>query len=106
MKFCPNCGTQIENGNMNCNECGANFFLWVPENGESISEPKHNIAALDDKAAYNGIFWFVILGMLFPLIGVILYLIWKNTNPVKARAVGIVGLFPISIISFYFVYLP
>ncbi len=104
MIFCPNCGTQVEENNMTCIECGVEVSLMTPKNENSIPNQTTNIAVLDDDAVYNGIFLLVILGMLLPLIGIILYFIWRKAHPIKARAVGIGALLPISIISFYFIY--
>ena len=105
MKFCPNCGTQIEDNNLICVECGVEISKKSPVIEKSIPKQMTNIEALDDNAAYRNVFLLVILGMLLPLVGVILYLIWRNSQPIKARAVGIGSLLPISFISFYFVYI-
>lgn len=43
--------------------------------------------------------WWAVLGFLIPLAGLILYLVWKPTNPKSAKAAGI-GALVCVIISF------
>lgn len=59
MNFCPNCGNTLINGK--CPAC--NY------------QDKNNIG-------------FNILSFFFPLIGLVLYVIWKDEHPVKAKGCG------------------
>ena len=59
MNFCPNCGNTLINGK--CPAC--NY------------QDKNNIG-------------FNILSFFFPLIGLVLYIIWKDEHPVKAKGCG------------------
>ena len=59
MNFCPNCGNTLVN--VNCPAC--NY------------QDKNNIG-------------FNILSFFFPLVGLVLYILWKDEHPVKAKGCG------------------
>ncbi len=71
MKFCSNCGKEINENASICLNCG--YYLKQPA---LISE---------DDAPSSG---FAILGFFFPLVGLILYLVWNSTFPLKAKSAG------------------
>ncbi len=74
--FCPNCGAPVdENANV-CTKCGVRL---AKEEKKQVSEDKNSIA-LD------------ILGLLIPIVGLILYLCYKNQSPTKAKNIGICAL--------------
>ena len=60
--YCPNCGEQIDDKAVVCPKCGV---------------PVKNATAPDD-----------VLGFLFPIIGLILYLVWKSERPLRAKSAG------------------
>ena len=68
--FCRNCGKEIDDKAVVCPHCGV-------ATGKT--------AANGDDASSVG---YGILGFLFPLIGLILYLVWKNEYPLRAKSVG------------------
>lgn len=51
----------------------------------------------------NGGFGWGLLGCCFPLVGLILYLVWKNEKPRTAKAVGIGALISVGISLFYYI---
>lgn len=69
MAFCKNCGTQIHDQAVICPNCGV---------------------AQDTKPAVvdNGGFWWGALGCCVPIVGLILFLVWKDTKPKTAKAAG------------------
>ena len=69
MAFCKNCGTQIHDQAVICPNCGV---------------------AQDTKPAVvdNGGFWWGALGCCDPIVGLILFLVWKDTKPKTAAAAG------------------
>ena len=69
MAFCKNCGTQIHDQAVICPNCGV------------AQETKP--AVVD-----NGGFWWGALGCCVPIVGLILFLVWKDTKPKTAKAVG------------------
>lgn len=70
MAFCKNCGNQIEDNAATCPSCGAsqNTTPQVTDNG--------------------GFLW-GLLGCCIPIVGLVLFLVWKDTKPKTARAAGI-----------------
>ena len=72
--FCRNCGSEIDDRAEICPKCG------VRVNPQSAS-PTH----ANDDAPNAG---FAVLGFFFPLIGLILYLVWKADYPLKAKSCG------------------
>ena len=69
MAYCKNCGTQIHDQAVICPNCGV------------AQETKP--AVVD-----NGGFWWGALGCCVPIVGLILFLVWKDTKPKTAKAVG------------------
>ncbi len=71
--YCKNCGKQIADDSSICPYCNSRTSFSAP----SPSKP-------DDAPSFG---W-AVLGFLFPLIGLILYLVWKSDYPQKAHSVG------------------
>lgn len=67
MKYCSHCGAEIVDDAIVCPKCGCQV---ARKNNDSTSKG-----------------WGV-LGFFFPLIGLILYLIWKDETPNRAHLVG------------------
>lgn len=74
MKYCRNCGKEIDDKAVICTNCGA----AVEENLKKVVSSEKD----------TGGFGWGFLGFLFPLIGLILYLVWKDEKPITAKAVG------------------
>ena len=68
MAFCKKCGAEIDDQATVCPKCG------VPQTPQA-----------DDK---GGFLW-GLLGCCIPLVGLILFLIWKDTKPKTSKAAGI-----------------
>ena len=82
MKFCMQCGIQLVDQAIVCPNCGRAQNVVNPED--------------------SGGFWWGFLGFCIPLIGLILYAIWIDRAPLRAKSVGkgaLIGvLLPITII--------
>ncbi len=72
MKYCPNCGTQLNENQEVCLQCGK----VITESNNSTSSD-------------TGGFGWGLLGFCIPLVGLILYIVWKEEKPITAKAVGI-----------------
>ena len=70
MAFWKTCGNQIEDNAATCPSCGAsqNTTPQVTDNG--------------------GFLW-GLLGCCIPIVGLVLFLVWKDTKPKTAKAAGI-----------------
>lgn len=69
--FCKNCGSEIDEKAVVCPKCGV-------ETGVKSQQ-------VEQDAPNTG---FAVLGFFFPLIGFIMWLIWKDKLPMKAKSCG------------------
>jgi len=71
MAFCRNCGAEISDQAYVCPKCG----VLVKENEQK---------AVDDSGSAG---W-AVLGFFFPIVGLILYLVWKDDKPNSSKQAG------------------
>ncbi|MBM6870347.1 zinc-ribbon domain-containing protein [Pseudoflavonifractor phocaeensis] len=105
MAFCRNCGSQINDGTMICPKCGASQNMGgMPQqnynnngyNNGGYPNPNYN-----NGYDSGGIGW-GILGFCIPLVGLILFLVWKDQKPLSAKAAGMGALISVIIgVVFY-----
>ena len=69
MKYCSKCGKELMDEAVVCPGCGC---------------------AQDNKVIQNDAssFGWAVLGFFFPIVGLILYLVWKDSTPLKAKSAG------------------
>lgn len=83
MAFCKNCGREIDDKAVICPGCG------VPQTT--------NTGVVD-----NGGFGWGLLGCCIPLVGLILFLVWKDTKPKTAKSAGMGALIAVIVyVVFY-----
>lgn len=83
--YCKNCGAEINDKADVCIHCGVST-----NNTEKIQD--------------NGGFGWGLLGYCIPIVGLVLFLVWKDSKPKSAKAAGIGALITTaSIITFYVV---
>ena len=70
MKYCSQCGKELEDEAVVCPNCGS-----------AVQAPAHQ--QVDRPSAGLNI-----LAFLFPVIGLILFLCFQKTTPVRAKAIG------------------
>lgn len=83
MANCKNCGQEIADNAVMCPSCGAQ---------QQVSSP-------DDK---GGFLW-GLLGCCIPIVGLILFIVWKDSKPKTAKAAGIGALVSVIISVVYYV---
>ena len=83
MAFCKNCGAQIDDQAVVCPTCGVS----------QATTP----AVVD-----NGGFGWGVLGCCVPIVGLILFLVWKDTKPKTAKSAGVGAL--VSVIASVVIY--
>lgn len=77
MAFCKNCGKQLEDGVLFCSGCGA-------DQRDPVRQNVTNAPAVVD----NGGFGWGLLGFCIPIVGLILFLVWRDTKPRTSKAAG------------------
>lgn len=73
--FCKNCGNEIDDKAFCCPKCG----VLTRDNNTAVTAGNVN-----DKPSTG----FAVLGFFIPLVGLILWLLWKDTTPLKAKSCG------------------
>ena len=84
MVFCRNCGAQIDDNAVVCTSCGV---------------AQNNAPAVVDKGGFG---WGA-LGCCLPIVGLILFLVWKDTKPKTSKAAGIGALVSVGIAVVYWI---
>lgn len=84
MAYCKNCGSIIEGNATFCSCCGTS---------------QQTTPAVVD----NGGFGWGLLGCCIPLVGLILFLVWKDTKPRTAKAAGIGALVSVIVAIIYYI---
>lgn len=88
MKYCSKCGKEIMDEAVICPGCGCAQENNVQNNVQGNSVPQIKEALSDiQKEAWSNSGW-SLLGFFIPIVGLILYLVWKETSPTKAKAAG------------------
>lgn len=72
--YCKNCGEEIDDKAVICPKCGC--------------QVKSSLSATVDGIQDTGSIGWGVLGCCAPLIGLILYLVWKDTKPKTAKMAG------------------
>lgn len=88
MKYCANCGKELADDAAFCNECGAAQQAPQQPQAEYQQAPQQPYQA-PQAPVDGGSFGWAVLGFCFPLVGLILYLVWKNNKPFSAKKAGI-----------------
>ena len=95
--YCAKCGTALVNGK--CPSCGRienqNTNL---NNNPSVQQPVYVFKEQDSKSA-----GYSILSFFIPLIGLILYCVWKDQFPIRAKECGKWALINVGISLFSFI---
>ena len=84
--YCRHCGQEIDDQAVICPHCGVATQATTP--------------VIDN----GGIGW-GILGCCIPIVGLILWLVWKDTKPKTAKALGIGALVSVGISILYYIFI-
>lgn len=82
MRYCPNCGAQLYEDQNVCPSCHADVYIQEKDNG--------------------GFGW-GLLGCCLPIVGLILFLVWKDNKPKTAKAAGIGALVSVGFSIVYYI---
>lgn len=89
MKFCVNCGAQLVDDAVACPSCGA--YCEVTQQNNQVSS--------DD----TGSIGYAFLSCCVPIVGLILWLVWKDVKPKNAKKAGIGALIGVGCIVVYYI---
>ena len=110
MAFCKNCGAQIADGTTTCPSCGAPQDNYNPNpapNYNNNYNPNYNNYNPNynpnPPAPDNGGFLWGLLGCCIPLVGLILFLVWKDQKPRTAKAAGIGALVGVGLVVVWYI---
>lgn len=107
MAYCYHCGQPIQDGAAVCVHCGYAVPTTQPYYPQGQSCPP----AVNPNDAPN--FWLALLCFFIPLAGLILYVVFRESSPLKARSagkgalIGVIGQVMLGILFtiFYFVFI-
>ncbi len=74
-RFCSNCGNEVAENAVVCLKCGCALQNKTPAASTASSDDAPNTG-------------FAVLGFLIPIVGLVMYLICKDSYPLKARSAG------------------
>ena len=103
MKYCSNCGKELADSSAFCSECGApqqgapsepqqyqeSVYRQAPpqQNQQPYQAPQQ--APQQAPVVDSGSFGWALLGFFFPVVGLILFLVWKDQKPLTAKKAGL-----------------
>ena len=83
--YCRNCGKELDDSFKVCPYCGTRV-----DNEPLNQQPNLNYSNTRDVVEEDsGNFGWALLGFLFPLVGLILFLVWHDNKPKSAKKAGI-----------------
>lgn len=83
--YCKNCGKEIDEKAVVCPHCGVQQGKLANEND-------------------TGGFGWGLLGCCIPIVGLILFLVWKDTKPKTSKAAGIGALVSVCCILLWYIF--
>lgn len=99
MSYCKHCGAELSEGAAFCPKCGApQNAAPAPEQDLSQNQfPNQNQYQYQNQNPYNsqppvtdsGSIGWGVLGFCIPIVGLILFLVWKDQKPRTAKVAGI-----------------
>lgn len=81
--YCKNCGKELNEKYSVCLNCGVPIEGNQVDKNEVVNE-NNNVTNKNDK---GGFLW-GLLGFFVPLVGLILFLVWRESKPKTAKSVG------------------
>lgn len=84
MKYCSNCGSEMRDGADVCLSCGKNHSSSV-----------QNVKVIQNDSSSVGLWC---LGFFIPIVGLVLYLVWRDDKPLSAKSACRGALFSIVLI--------
>ena len=102
MAFCKNCGAQIDDNATSCPSCGA-AQNTNPNPAPNYNNYHPNYNPNPTPTVDNGGIVWGILCCCIPLVGLILFLVWKDQKPRTAKSAGIGALVGVGLGVIYYI---
>lgn len=83
--FCTGCGKELSASEGFCSACGKQRTTPAQGTQPVFQQPVHPQMGYIPDAPSGGM---TALGFFFPIVGLILYLVWKDQTPLKAKSAG------------------
>ena len=85
MAFCNNCGGKLNGDEKYCPYCGSSLL----ENNNNNNNVNINMNTQQTPTSESGSAgWWGVLGFFIPIVGLVLYLVWKDEKPKASKAAG------------------
>ncbi|MBQ9020941.1 MAG: hypothetical protein IJ113_02850 [Eggerthellaceae bacterium] len=81
---CASCGEPVPIGLAACPSCGAALDSEATVEEQNFQQP--DIVARQNAARIASIVWGLV-GFMIPIVGLVLYLVWRNSQPQRAKYV-------------------
>lgn len=117
MKYCRNCGAIIEDNTERCPECGVRQSDLQNKSINSGQDNQQNYS-YGENSSYNpqfnqnqgynprpdnGGFGWGLLGFCIPVVGLVLFLVWKDEKPKTGKAAGLGALISVCISAAFYI---
>ena len=83
--FCASCGKELSASEEFCSDCGKQRTIPAQGAQPTYQQPVYPQMGYVQDAPSGGM---TALGFFFPIVGLILYLVWKDQTPLKAHSAG------------------
>lgn len=124
MKYCSNCGKELADSVAFCSECGAPQQARQAQQtqqaqqaqqapgapGGSYQHPAYQQPPMQGYPVQqapvdSGSFGWAVLGFFIPIVGLILFLVWKDQKPLSSKKAGLGALIGvIATVAFYIIF--
>lgn len=91
LKFCPSCGAQVPQAAQDANPYAQQQYQQPYQQQQQYQQQYQQpmYAAPVQQPVDSGSIGWGVLGFFIPLVGLILFLVWKDTKPNSAKVAGI-----------------
>lgn len=93
---CKNCGKEFADGTKFCDQCGTKLEEEIVEEPKEVQEKPQEEPKQENTQDDGSIGWGV-LGFFVPIVGLILFLLWRTERPKSAKAAGLGALISVII---------
>ncbi len=107
MKYCNHCGAMLDDEVKFCPTCGGEVGTpeTAPQNNNMNQQYQQPYNQYQQPVNDSGSIGWGFLGFCIPLVGLILFLVWKDEKPKSAKSAGIGALVSVIMVVVFYVIL-